>query len=294
MKKLITFLLCLSLVFSMGLTALADGSEFVGETRAVIGADLNTEQIDAVYDIFGIRRGSVTELTVTNAEERRYLEGLVDESLIGTNSISCIYVEVLAEGEGLQISTENLSWCTEDMFVNALVTAGIDNAKIIVAAPFEVSGTAALTGIYKAYEDITGQTLDDVAKLVSTQELVITSELADEIGSYDAITIVNEMKLILGETREMSDDELKARIKVLADEYGINLKDSQIEQLVTLCRALEKMDSEALKEKVEYVQQTIKKLSDAKEKVGGIAETVKNIVVKLSNFIEHIIAFFKK
>ena len=58
-----------------------------GETRTVIGADLTDEQIAAVYASFGVERGSVTELRVTNADERKYLEGYVDESLIGTHSI---------------------------------------------------------------------------------------------------------------------------------------------------------------------------------------------------------------
>ncbi len=292
-KRSIALILCLCFMFCAAAPVMADGGVAEGEARAVIGADLTDEQTAQVYDMFGVERGSVRELTVTNAEEREYLDGLVDSSIIGTNSISCIYVEILPEGEGLQIQTQNLTWCTQEMFINALVTAGIDNAKIIVAAPFEVSGTAALTGIYKAYEDISGQELDEIAKLVSTQELVITGELADEIGSYDAVTIVNEIKLILDETREMSDEEIKSEIEVIATQYGITLKDSQLDQLVTLCRALEKMNSDELREKVEYVQNTIKRLAEAQEKVSGIAETVKSIVNSIGDFIDKIISFFK-
>lgn len=290
-KKIISLLLCLCFVLGAAVPALADVE--AGQARAVIGANLNDEQISQVYGMFGIERGSVRELTVTNAEEREYLDGLVDSSIIGTNSISCIYVEILPAGEGLQIETRNLTWCTQEMFINALVTAGIDDAKIIVAAPFQVSGTAALTGIYKAYEDISGQRLDEVAKLVSTQELVITGELADEIGSYDATMIVNEIKLILDETKQMSDEQIKAEINAIAAEYDIVLKDSQLEQLVTLCRALEKMNADELREKVEYVQSTIKRLASAQEKVSGITATVKNVISSIGEFIDKIIAFFK-
>lgn len=292
-KKAIALLLCLCFMLTAAVPAMAGGDIAEGEARAVIGANLTDEQIAQVYGMFGITRGSVKELTVTNAEEREYLDGLVDSSVIGTNSISCIYVEILPAGEGLQIQTQNLTWCTQEMFINALVTAGIDDAKIIVAAPFEVSGTAALTGIYKAYEDISGQQLDEIAKLVSTQELVITGELADEIGSYDAVTIVNEIKLILNETREMDDEAIKAEIRSIASEYGISLVDSQLDQLVTLCRALEKMNTDELREKVEYVQNTIKRLAEAQEKVSGITERVKNIVSTIGGFIDRIISFFK-
>jgi uncharacterized protein YpuA (DUF1002 family) len=158
-----------------------------------------------------VKRGDVTEMTITNADERKYLEGYVDESLIGTKSISCVYIEVTDEGSGLDVTTNNITWCAPEMYVNALATAGITDAKVIVAAPFDVSGTAALTGVYKAYEDITGQKLDENAKLVGTQELGVTADLANEIGSYDSTSIVNELKGILSETKDMSDDSCAPR-----------------------------------------------------------------------------------
>lgn len=293
MKKVISFILCLCLACSLGTAAFASGEAPEGEKRAVIGADLTADQIASVYEMFGVERGSVPELTVTNSEERDYLSGLVDDSVIGTKSISCVYIEILGEDAGLQIETDNLSWCTKEMYINALVTAGIDNAKIIVAAPFEVSGTAALTGIFKAYEDITGQPIDETAKVAGTQELVVTSELADEIGSYDSVSIVNDLKLILDQTKQMTDDELRAKITEIAKGYNVTLTDSQMEQLVSLCRQLEKMNSDELKAKVESVQQTIKKMAAAQEKVSGIAATVQNIVQSIADFFNSIISVFK-
>lgn len=135
MKKLISALLAVCLLAG-AVPALAVDA---GEARAVIGANLTDEQIADVYKNFGISRGDVTELRVTNADERKYLSGYVDDSVIGTNSISCVYIEVLNEGEGLDVTTSNINWCTSQMYVSALATAGITDAKIIVAAPFEVS-----------------------------------------------------------------------------------------------------------------------------------------------------------
>ncbi len=292
MKRILSLFICICILCSFG-SAFAVSAES-GEARAVIGANLNEEQIKSVYDMFGLERGSVTELKVTNEEERSYLEGFVDSSLIGTNSISCVYIEILAPGEGLQIATQNINWCTQEMFVNALVTSGIYDAKIIVASPFSVSGTAAMTGIYKAYEDITGEKIDEAAKLLGTQELVITGELADEIGSYDAVEIVNQLKLILDETEKMSDEELKGQISSIAQQYGVDLVESQYEQLITLCRAFEKMDGDQLKEKVEYVQETAKKLAEAHEKVSGITQTIKNVVEQVRGFVDKIINLFTK
>ena len=293
LKKAITIILILCMTLTLGAGALAAGPAETGEARAVIGANLTDAQAAEVYSMFGVERGSVKELTITNSEERDYLDGLVDSALIGTNSISCVYLEILPEGSGLEIETKNLTWCTRDMFINALVTGGVEDARIIVAAPFEVSGTAALAGIYKAYEDITGQTLDITAKLISTQELVITSELAEQVGSYDAVTIVNELKLILNETETMTDDELRAEIIAIAGEYGVSLTDGQIDQLITLCRAFEKMDVSELRDKVEYVQNTVKKLAEAQEKVSGITATVKTVVDRITQLVTRVLDFFR-
>ena len=265
-------------------------ADSIEDSRVVIGADLNEDEIAYVYDSFGIDRNEVKELTVTNSDEREYLEGLVDDSLIGSKSISCIYIEALDEGEGLDVSVKNITWCTPDMYMNAMVTAGITDANVKIAAPFNVSGTAALTGIYKAYEDITGEKLDEDAKLVGTQELAITAELADEIGSADSTSIVNELKLILDETREMTDDELREEIKKIAAEYDVSLTDSQIDQLIKLCRSMEKLDTEALKQKVEEVQQYLK---DIVKKHGEVKQFLANVADTVTEFVNKVIDFFK-
>ena len=285
MKKTVSLILAFLMLGSC--LSLADSIE---DSRVVIGADLDEDEIAYVYDSFGIERNEVKELTVTNSDEREYLEGLVDDSLIGSRSISCIYIEALDEGEGLDVSVKNITWCTPDMYKNAMVTAGITDAKVQIAAPFNVSGTAALTGIYKAYEDITGEKLDEDAKLVGTQELTITAELADEIGSADSTAIVNELKLILDETKDMTDDELREEIKKIAAEYDVTLTDSQIDQLITLCRSMEKLDIDALKQKVEEVQQYLK---DIVKKHGEIKQFLSNVAETVTEFVNKIIDFFK-
>ena len=264
------------------------------DSRVVLGADLNEEQINSVYNMFSISRGDSAELTITNAEEREYLEGYVDSALIGTRSVSCVYVELLSEGEGMSVTTSNINWCTPEMYVSALATAGITDARIEVAAPVEVSGTAALTGVYKAYEDMTGQKLDDIAKLVSTQELTITGELAAQIGSLDSTAIVNELKLMLDETAKMSDEEIRSQIIYIAKQYNVTLTDGQIQQLIDLCRSLEKLDGEALRARVEEVQQTLNKLSDAKTRVVGFVDNVKKVVTSIAEFFERIKGIFAK
>ena len=294
MKRFLCFFLTLLLLSPLCTAEATDNA------RCVIGADLSETEIASVYESFGLERGSAAELTLTNSEERDLLAGVVDESVIGTKSISCVYIELLEEGTGYLIESHNVNWCSDEMYQNALATAGLSDVKVIVVAPFAVSGTAALAGIYKAYEDMTGKALDKVAKEVSTRELVITGELADEIGKIDAAGIVNELKLILDETKKMSDEELKAQIQSIAADYNITLNETQLSQLVTLCRQLEKLDDAALVDKVRSIQEGVKKLqqlqekaqegkeklNEAKDRASGLWEKAQPLVQPILDFIK--------
>ncbi len=311
MKRIITLLLAALLLLCLLPVASAEGSDAtiiiaaedpgvvssagatysqptINQSRAVIGAVLSPDQVAAVYQAFGVSRGSVIELSVTNAEERMWLQGYVDPALIGTRSISSVYVELLPAGANMDVSTSNITWCTPEMYMSALATAGITDAKIVVAAPFAVSGTAALAGVYKAYEDMTGRKLDDLAKAVSTQELTITGDLAQEIGSMDSTSIVNDLKLILDKTRKMTDEQIRQEIIAIASRYNVRLTDKQISQLISLCRSLEGLDPNSLKQRVEDIQGTLNKVSEAKTQVVGFVQTVKKVVTSVAGFFERI------
>ncbi len=259
-----------------------------GQQRVTIGADLDDAQRAQIYKDFGLERGTVTELTVTNKNERAYLEGLVPDGKIGNVALSCVYITTLEEGSGLDISTNNINWCTSDMYKNALTTAGITDAKVMISAPFPVSGTAALTGIYKAYEDITGQSLSDLAKSVGAEELIVTGQLAEYIGSEDATEMINQLKGILDQTQNMTDDEVRAEIRRIADDYNVVITDAQVEQLLGLCRQLEKLDVTELKEKLLSLTQTVQKANQAKQAISNFATGVKNFFTSIGNFFSNL------
>lgn len=315
MKKIISLALALIMALALCVPAFADTTT----TECVaVGADITDSQILDVYAQFGITRGSVTEIKVTNAEERAYLEGVVSESVIGTRSISCIYIKRLGDNAGLTVTTNNINWCTEDMYKSALMTAGIFDAEVKVGAPFTVSGTAALTGVYKAYELMTGKQLDEDAKSAAADELVVTAELADElteailsgdvnsdiieqaiengdaqaiaeeISSADAVSIVNELKLILDETKDMTDEELRAEIVSIAAEYGYTLDDATIDKLISLVRSMEGLSIADLTEKVQQFQSSVEKLRSTVETVQEYAEQAASFGQKVANFFRSI------
>lgn len=279
------FLLAVLFIFASASSAsAADGSI----ACAVIGADLTEEQILLVYQTFGFPRGTVTELRMTNELERTYLESFIDSSVIGTRSVSCVYVEKLPAGSGVQVTTSgNISYFTPDMYASALSTAGITDLRILVDAPFEVSGSGALAGIYYAYETLTGLSLNQQVKSVSGQELEVTGGLADEIGSADATDLVSDIKDGLGFIEEITDDQLRTMIQDTAKQYNIALTQSQTEQLISLCRSFRSLDEAGLLDKVQTVQGTI-------DKVSSFAAGVANFFNGVVSFFQTVSEFFGK
>ncbi len=284
-KRLLVWVLILTLSLMAAMSALALDA---GLERVTLGANLDEAQRAQVYKDLGVKPGSVTELTVTNEEEREYLEGLVSDGKIGNVALSSVYIKTLPEGEGLKVTTNNINWCSKEMYMNALTTAGITDAEVRITAPFEVSGTAALTGLYKSYEDITGVKLDLSAKSVAIEEIVVTGNLAEMIGNVDATELVNQLKLVLEQTKTMSDDEVRNEIKTIAKNLNISLTDSQVNQLLDLCRSMEGLDSKELAQKVESLKKTLEGANKAQQTVTKLWDGVKNVVTAVGNFFSNL------
>ena len=66
---------------------------------------------------------------------------------------------------------------------------------------------AALTGVMMAYETAVGQKLDTEKKGSGDQEVVVTGNLAQQVGEDDATNIINQAKLqIIGENVQNADE----------------------------------------------------------------------------------------
>lgn len=264
-------ILAVSLVVGCAASTALAGSK--KDSRITIGADNSQTAIDTVYGFFRVDQGDVEQLTVTNAEEKEYLAGLVPESKIGNVALSCAYVETRDSG-GIDLESYNINYVTDDMYRQALQTAGITDAKVIVAAARPVSGTGALAGIYKAYEDLTGKTLDEGAKSVAVEELVITGDLQEALGNV-APDIISDIKAKLRETKNMSDEEIRQLILDTAEEYNATLTDEQVDQILGLINKMNELGIDP---------DTFVSLAQAGQGVTGFFETVGDFFKGVGDF----------
>ncbi len=202
------------------------------------GADLTPQEKQTVSREFplpaDVKLSEIKALTVTNEEEWKLLKGLLPDTEIGIKALSSVFIEKRAPGTGLEIETKNLSLVTPHMIANALATAGVKDAKVAAAAPALVSGTAALTGIYKSFEELTGTTLTEDAKRIAAEELIKTSKLGEEIGKERAATLLEMAKERV--IREKTTDKVEI-IKVVersAREQDLTLSEAQKQDVAEL------------------------------------------------------------
>jgi uncharacterized protein YpuA (DUF1002 family) len=268
MKKIVSVIL--ALIMSVGIFAGVAAAD--GKTRVVFGKDLTDKQQQDLLEYFELKDQDVVTLYVTIDEERAWLGNLLPAEKIGSHSLSSICIKAAAEGSGLDVKTKNINWITPEMYMAALTTAGIVDADIKIAAPTPVSGTAALCGVFKAYEDITGITLSRDAKEIAAQELVLTGKLADLLGAQDATSLVNQLKTALDSMKGKSDDEIREIIKQTAKDNNVSVNDAQVDQLLNLVKRLMSMNIDPDK-----LMEQAKQLQAITDKLGGVQKTAEGI-----------------
>lgn len=281
MNKRIFILLFTGIFLFTSLTFAKENKDIV----VALGKDLSEEQKREMLSFFKVD-DSVRLIQVSNEEEREYFGRYIDESILGTRAISSVYVERLPEGEGITVETHNISWVTEDMYRNASITAGVKDARIIVSSPVKVSGTAALTGIMKAFEDLTGESISKEEKEIASEEIAKTVLLGNEIGQEKAQELINNIKIYIIDNNIKGKGSIKKVAEEMAKDLGVELTDEQLNQIASLMRNISKLDLN-----IEDIKQQLKDISG---KIDRIAQ--QNIEIKsfLGRILDAIMSFLNK
>ena len=214
----------------------ADSSKVV-----TLGANLTDSQKNSMYEYFGTSSDKAEVIEVTNADERKYLEGVAPDEQIGTRTYSCSYVEPTTSG-GIQVKVSNLTYVTSSMISSTLLTSGVENCNVVAASPIEVSGTGALTGIMMAYEKATGTTLNDDQKAAATNELVTTGDLANDIGQDKAESVMNDVKKDVIEGGLTDADDIQNAVENAAKDNNVTLTQEQIDKISDLMKNISQYD----------------------------------------------------
>ncbi|KAF0816947.1 MULTISPECIES: DUF1002 domain-containing protein [unclassified Cytobacillus] len=280
-------LLLMLLLFILPMQAFADMAE--GDVIVTLGENLSEEQKNMLLAEMKAPKDA-TIITVSNEEEHQYLGNYISKALIGTRAISSSAVTVAKQGSGLEVETKNINWVTDEMYINALITAGVKDAKIYITAPANVSGTAALTGIIKAYEISAEKTIPEDVKQAANEEMVETAKLGESVGNENAAALIAKIKEEIAKNSPETDAELRTIIENAAKDLGITLTEQETLSLIDLFNKLKELDIDwnQVGEQLNQAKDKISKYLESEEGQGFL-ESLKRFFVSV---IDAVKAFF--
>ncbi|MCR4739412.1 MAG: DUF1002 domain-containing protein [Lachnospiraceae bacterium] len=289
--------------------AAEDKKEGVDYNKAylALGKDLTPDQLNTVLALLGIPAAELDKYDVvyiTNADEHANLDSYIDPKVIGTKALSSVLVRPAKKGYGVVVTTKNISYCTTNMYRNALITAGVEDADITVAGPSQISGTAALIGALKAYENMSGEKVTDVAMDTALNELVTTGEISDTVGSNsEAEELISYIKAQIAANDLDTEEEIDAVIRQGMKDYNVTLSEDDIKDIIDLMMKIKDMgiDFNVLADQAEDIYAKYKDKIDAGTfriqdvqiedlGIGKILSSATNSFFK--NFVDSVSTFF--
>ena len=221
-KKVMAGMLAMVTVMGSLMSPLSAKADQIDAPYLALGADLNETEKSTVLSLLEINEADLSSyqvITVTNADEHKYLDSYLDSSVIGTRALSSVLIEKKDKGNGIKVTTSNITYCTTGMYQNALATA------------------------MEAYSNMTGETLKAENADAATEELVTTSDLGEAIGDKEqAEELVGAVKEAVV-SQDLSDpEEIEAVVDDAAKEMNIQLSDEDKQKIVSLMEKISSLD----------------------------------------------------
>jgi len=298
LMKGLMFAALLSLTVSFGNNTFASNgdndeesiNEQFGMPIVVYGAALSSAQKEEVRKLLGVTDNSkVTEITVTGDDLVTYIKG--DKR---ANMYSSAKITRKEAGVGLvinQVTPKNITEVTDEMYANALLTAGIEDAIVDVASPVAVTGHSALVGIYKAYDEGNGEGLNKEHTEVANQELNLATKLAKKEGlDQDKISeLLTEIKKEIAAQKPATKEDIEKIINEQLKTLEIKLSDQDRQLLIDLFEKMRglNINFDNVQSQLETISKDIKQRID--EAVGD-----KGFLQAISDFFKNLFESIKK
>ncbi|MDO5018404.1 MAG: DUF1002 domain-containing protein [Lagierella massiliensis] len=217
-----------------------------GKPTFAYGESLNEDQKNKTMKLLGVKDPeNVNSVKVTYKDLVNYIGGDLSNP---ANMISSVLVTKENEGKGVEVdikTPENITQITKEQYRNAALTAGVEDATILVGAVRPVTGESALTGVYKAFE-ANGEILDKERMEVAQEELDTVNEISQEnkdkkdFNSTKLDDAITDIKSSLGEIKSNQDktptlEEIRRVVEESLVKYDLDkvVTQDQIDKLIS-------------------------------------------------------------
>ena len=144
----------------------------------------------------------------------------------------------------------------------------------------------------KAFEDATGETLDEDKKELASEELIITGDLGEDIGADKATGIVNDIKTEIIKNNTSDTIQIADTINNVTNNYNVTLSSEQQKQLEDLMTKISQQDYnyKEMKNTLNGIKDTVAEKLDA---IGegpskGFFETIKGWFESIGDWFKNI------
>jgi len=296
LKIIALFILMIGLVAGVKQPVHANDSDSINEKLGVpivvYGDTLTEAQKNEVRELLNVTDPSaIDEYTVTGQDIANYIDGDPNSRMFSSAKITR---EEKGTGLNIDIVTpDNITEVTSEMYANALLTAGVEDATVEVVSPVKVSGHSALTGIYKAY-DVEGEQLDKERMELANEELDVATDLANKEGmdKEKVSELLTEIKKDIAEKNPVTKEEVEQIVKEQLDKLEISLSDEDRQMLINLFEKMRDLNInfDQVKNQLEDIASKVKDKIDSLDLDDDFWDKVANFFKDLFQLISN---FFK-
>ena len=155
-----------------------------GQPMVTIGESNDAAQRRELLELFGVPDGDAV-VTVSVADTISAMDGVFDlggiESAYSSTALRCA-----GPGAGLEVRTHQIEVVSPALYAMALVTAGIDDATLVVGAPEDApaQGLTALAGVFRGWdaERCPNARTNDTRQRLALEQIAVAVRAGDALG----------------------------------------------------------------------------------------------------------------
>ncbi len=226
-RTMLTLVLGIALAGNLAPT-ISDAQSLEVSSTVSIGESNDEAQRAELLDYFGVDDVSdVVDVTVQ--ETLQTWEGIFDlsgvDSAYSSTSLICS-----PAGSGVDVATRNIEMVPPELYALTLVTAGISDAQLVVAAPDDAValGMTALTGVFKTWDlaPCVGMVNDPARRNLALRQLALVASIGQRQGGAEAMGQATQLMLALQQSvveGTVAPDDLDETVTAQAEELGVPL-----------------------------------------------------------------------
>ncbi|MCK1977047.1 DUF1002 domain-containing protein [Jeotgalicoccus huakuii] len=299
---------------SQNINAASEWDNAVTVYGAALESDTGLQEQTA--DLLGASDSDIIDY-VYSEDVSQYVNQNYDNSVL----MSSIRIQQTSEGSGLNINIDeslgNITMISEETYQNALLTSGITDADVTIAAAQDVTGESALAGVYKAYT-AQGEEIDPEKTQNAQDELDAISDITNENSNVEGFTqvqlnkVITEVKveIINNFNGDVSEEQIRSILDEKLAENGLEglLSQEQIDRLVEIFNSIKDsgiFTGEEAQRLVDSSEDLLNRITssdsfqDAKDSASELgrdiadSEEVNSFMEALRNFWDRIVEFFR-